>query len=577
MQVTYSYARPSTATLERDGLRMDVAAERSRPPVYLDALVHDSLAYARVMLALHAVVSSDLRPQQRDHSAYQAWVQERYLEELPAELAAHSRLLPVLQQRRAELAARIATVRSDVRKLEAEVRSLRHDFWKAQSAFYAWLAKHAREVLRALDPVVSVHPDGLIFEVFSLDESSYGRVTVPMNRLTAFGDVGFGTTNVDYSQALADEMARVRSYRPAWLRIGAEGVALTTSAGQAVEKKIDLPPTWVRGFLQVQSAASFPGLDLRLSAGTVADILSVLRRARERQSPRSLRFVLAPGEKPSIVVEPWDITLGEPLHRYTGPLAQTVRVWGRRRLFALATLLPHADDVQVRLLGTGMPSYWTVSLGGGHRFDLGLSGWTQNDWARSAHFDLLASTAEASPRDFALAASALGERLRLSPEELAARTGIARPAATAALQRLCQNGRAMYDHVTGVYRWRQLFPSQLNLEQELDDPRTTYARRLVAGNAVHWTGQPEQRGDALRYSATVQGERGGGPLETPPLREGEGEFKVMLEIDSDGRVQYAQCTCSHFRREKLRKGPCAHILATSALASRQVLAEVVHG
>ena len=40
----------------------------------------------------------------------------------------------------------------------------------------------------------------------------------------------------------------------------------------------------------------------------------------------------------------------------------------------------------MRLLGTGMPSYWSVSLDG-HRFDLGLSGWTQNDWSRSARFE----------------------------------------------------------------------------------------------------------------------------------------------------------------------------------------------
>jgi NAD-dependent DNA ligase len=46
---------------------------------------------------------------------------------------------------------------------------------------------------------------------------------------------------------------------------------------------------------------------------------------------------------------------------------------------------------------------------------------------------------------------------------------------------------------------------------------------------------------------------------------GEKRFEVTLEVDADGRVPYAQCTCSWHRREKLRKGPCPHILAAVAV------------
>src|SRR6266851_10181649 len=108
MQITQSYARRSAATMEQDRLRFDLAAEQSRPPVFLEAMVRDNLAYARVMLALHAVVSGDYRAKTRDHSAYQAWVQQRYLEELPAEVDARLKRMPTLMARRRELAGRIA-------------------------------------------------------------------------------------------------------------------------------------------------------------------------------------------------------------------------------------------------------------------------------------------------------------------------------------------------------------------------------------------------------------------------------------------------------------------------------------
>ena len=61
-------------------------------------------------------------------------------------------------------------------------------YWKAVARYYRWAWDHAPEICRLLDPVVSVHPDGVIFEVFSQDESSYGRVTVPMEELECFGD-----------------------------------------------------------------------------------------------------------------------------------------------------------------------------------------------------------------------------------------------------------------------------------------------------------------------------------------------------------------------------------------------------
>ena len=558
MELTQRYARPSSASLAADGLHMDVSAELSRAGVRLEALVKDSLAYARLMLALHEVVRGDFRSTPKDHSAYQEWVQQRYLEELDAERGARLRRVPALSERRGALKQQVAEMERQQRSLEARLNG--GDFYKAKRRYFSYLWDNDREAWYVLDPVVSVHPDCVVFEVFSIDESSYGRVTVPMDKLETFGQTVFGTTNIDFSQRLADEFVRVRNYRPAWLEVGAEGVVIATGAGERVEKKIDLPPSWVRGFLQVQSASATPGIDVTLSAGTLAEVLSLLRRNREKDSPRSLRFRLAPGEKPMLVVDPWGTEIAEGQRAFDGTFRGEIRIWGRRRLFTLESLLPYADEAHVRLLGTGLPSYWTVTSKG-HRFDLGLSGWTKNDWAQSARFDLLASTAAVTEADVSRAADALQERLRLSPEELAAQAGLGREVATAALQRLCKEGRAMFDPAIGAYRWRQLLPLPLTDFEGEEDQRLRLARRLVEENKVRWKeaadDEEENRTEnTTRYAATVRGEKA---------------FDVVLELDTDGRVRYAQCSCSFFRREKLRKGPCAHILAASALLSTQIV------
>lgn len=563
MEITQTYARPSGGTMAPDGMHLDVSAERSRAPVHLEAMVHDSLGYARLMLALYEVVSGDFRAQAKDHTAYQEWVQQRYLEELSGEMKSRAANVPGLLARQADLGAKVAALNGQIRALQAVAYSA--DFYRKRGEYFHWLRRDM-DAWWVLDPVVSVHPDCLIFEVFSQDESSYGRVTVPTEELDVFGQAAYGTTNIDFSRRLADEFARVRSYRPAWLQIGAEGVGLATGAGDVLEKKIDLPPSWVRGFLQVQSASASPATALTLSAETVAETLSLLRRRHEKVGPRSLRFHLTPGERPSITVDPWDAVVQEPTHVFEGKVGGTIRIWGRRRLFALEALLPHADRVDLRLLGPGMPSYWTV-FQGAHRFDLGLSGWTKNDWAQAARFDLLSATATATDADVETASDALSAEWLLSPEAAARKTGLTRETATAAMQTLCAQGQAMFDPAVGGYRWRPMLPVPMVLDTP-EDKKMAKAKRIVAQKNVKWQTPAESDGPRAFGAGAEGAER----VEAS-VRDGETQT-VTLDVDADGRVAFAACTCPQFRRDKLKSGPCQHILAAAALAPDQVAAQV---
>ncbi len=573
MNVTQSYAKPSSATWDDSGLKMSVAAELSRPGVSLSAQIKDSRSYARVMLALYATVTSDLRRKEKDHTAYQTWVQARYLEELDIAQGQFLKRVPGLMDRRDSLRKHLKELDQTIFPLEKKTET--SEFYEKRTKYYQWLLKNDKEAWWVLDPVVSVHPDAVVFEVFSIDESSYGRVTVPFEKLDTLGETVFGTTNVDYSRALADEIRRVRSYRPAFLAVESGGVSIATGAGERYEKKIDLPPTWVRGFLQVQSAATFPAAaDVTLSPGTLADVLAVLEGQREKESPRSLKFILTPGEFPRIIVEPWGVEIKEFQHRWQGDAAQEIRLWGRRRLMTLIDLLPHADRVDVRLLGTGMPSYWSVTLQG-HRFDLGISGWTRNDWSASARFDVLAAVGGASEGDVAAASQILEKRLALTPEELHTASDLTREAATAALQRLCRQGLAMFDLPTGRYRWRQLLPFPAPEEDDESQP-SRLAARIVNSGGVTFLKPGEEEDEE---------EGGGGGFYSTPgegvtrlrasVRGGESKrerkFTVTLDLDPDGRAKFAACTCAFFRREKLRKGPCAHIVAAIALASRDLI------
>ena len=558
MQLTQAYARPSAANMSSEGMKFSLSAEGHRPGVALQAIVRDSLAYARVMLALHEVVSADLRFQEKDHTAYQEWVQARYLEELEKERGAQLKALPGKREELAKWKKQAEPLEKRARKLEQDLY-YNKDYWGALGKYWRWLREKNPALWYLLDPVVSVHPDGVIFEVFSQDESSYGRVTVPMEKLETLGETQFGTTNVDFSQRLADELKRVRDYRPAWLEVGAHGVSLGTSAGAQFEKKIDLPPSWVRGFLQVQSAASMPSVEVTLSAATVAEILFALRERKERGGPRSIRFRLAPNEKPVLIIDPWNIEIRETNHVWQGEGAQEIRIWGRRRLMVIESLLPHAQSVGVKLLGTGMPSYWSVELAT-HRFDLGLSGWTENDWSSAARFDLLSAINEPSKGDVAQAAKLLEKELKFTPEELANASDLSRANATSALQQLCREGRAMFDIASGAYRWRQLLP--IPAPKGEDDKKLTSAKQWIKDNNVKCHAMKRVPEFLQRFA-----DKGIALFEANVKTPG-GTFHPTVGLDADGRASFAQCTCSDFKRNKMRQGPCAHILACAALAAK---------
>jgi hypothetical protein len=242
-----------------------------------------------------------------------------------------------------------------------------NDLWGAKSRYWKWLYDKNKALWMILDPVVSVHPDGVISRCF--------RATNRVMGASRFRPRTCKPWATPYSAPLMSITRSAWPTRcgacaitvPAFLGVGGEGVSLSTSAGNQFEKKIDLPTVWVRGFLQVQSASSLPATNLTLSSSTIAEILFAMHQNREAGGPRSLRFQLVNGQKPTVIVEPWNIEIREHEYSYEGRIAGNSRV-GTPPLFALENLLPHAPKSKSSCSVAGMPSYWSVEQQG-HRFD----------------------------------------------------------------------------------------------------------------------------------------------------------------------------------------------------------------
>jgi hypothetical protein len=256
----------------------------------------------------------------------------------------------------------------------------------------------------------------------------------------------------------------------------------------------------------------------------------------------------------ALVLEPWERRIVLHNQPYAGPRAEHVRTWGRDRLRVLARLLPLLEGAEVYLLGTGLPSFWVLHMGD-MRLTLGLSGWTANDWTSGGSaLDQIAPPAEPSADLLGDIAATFRNRPAQKFEQIRQQTGAAAPFVAAGLNRLALLGQLIHDLPTNLYRWRQVMPVALSLEQiGPDSPETVGAREIVARKRVQVT-RDERRADGLRI------------LEGQVLNK-----PVELLLDADGRMLRGKCSCSHHFKGGLRRGPCRHLqaLRTTALGGRQ--------
>lgn len=482
-----------TLTLPTDGLRSDAALEASlaRPAVVRDAL-----------RTMHDILTSDLRRKATSREDY------------------------------------LAYLLSKGKRVSVEV-------WNAQKAYLASKFGTPGEADEAdeapLDPIVHVDDTGLSLEVFSADESAYARLHLREGEALSVGSKQTGTSHLDLTDAaLQRAVGRVRAYRDTTLQVR------PSTGGKT--RAFAVPHRWLRAFGQVQAASTLPSIAFTLDPIDLYNLLLSLRLRKAKTSPRALRYELVPGEKPRLVLEPWETVLEGTGPAFEGPVATVVRTWGRRRLSALAPILPHAKSVTVHLVGAGLPAYYVIDLGDAS-LTLALSGWTDSGWAGIATFDLLSSTGV----DEVLSRRVL-ELLGQAPqslEALASETG--RPAG--------EVRRAVLDQMQRGMVLRDMASGQLVRRPLMENPPSAEALRFRDDNEreAHRLLDTEGAVTITRvHHLPQQGTRIEGEVTDAVAHR---TYKTSFTLDREGRTIDADCTSPQFRRAGLREGPTIPMIA----------------
>ncbi|HIC78721.1 MAG TPA: SWIM zinc finger family protein [Sulfurovum sp.] len=543
MEFNYKFKGNSGVSSSNTQTDMSFAPDLNREPTFFVSKLKDSLNFREAMSALHNVVISDMAFKPKDKSDYKAWLDSQeqvWLAELVAQ-----------QEKHQEQYDRVKKELSDI---QAKENKLLKPYYDAQSKYFNYLYKNDYDKWFVLDPVISVHPDEVFFECFSQDESSYGKLSCSYDTFKDIKEHSYGTTNIDYSDKLYDEFQKIRDYKETSFQIDPSGFEVQTElADDFKEEKIDLPDSWVRGFLQISSAMTMEKTSFTLHPMDMYNILLMLKRNKERKSPRSLRFILQPDKPIEVLFEPWGKKLTFRRSIYEGKTSQEIRIWGRRRLFILERLLPVAKSFKVSLLGSGMPSFWEVDLGS-MNFTLGLSGWSANDWSASANFDLMSPRAEVDSMTSKKVFDALSKNHVECSKSLSDRLGLDKPIIESALGIYAQQGRVLYDMNKDTYRLRELSGELLPMDKlQFTNKREEKASKFALDNAVTL---------GKTYQQTEQTEIHGSVIDNSKT------YSTMLVIDNDMKLKDASCNCWYFGQNKLHKGPCEHILATRIMWSR---------
>jgi hypothetical protein len=547
--VQFKYNGQSAIT---SGLRttdVQLATNQLREAAFFKGTLGSPLQFREGLAALYDVVVSDFKYHPRDRLAFKAWMEEQDKKFL-ASLAMKG---GAARQRMVELEAR-----RDV--LDGHRFERMKPFFRARHDYFEWVYTHQYELNYLFDPVITVHPDEVFFEAFSRDESSYARLAAKYDLFEKIDAFECGTTNIDFSAKLHGELDRMRTYRRTRFDIDPSGFTVHSEGGPShKEKKIDLPESWVKGFLQVHATMSLGLTHFRMEAVDLFNLCRFLRRHKAKVSPRAMRFELTPGAPVKVVMEPWNHVIElSPTAIYEGPKAMTVRTWGRDRLLTLARLIPQTQKVDVFLAGEGLPTLYVVDLGE-LTFTLGLSGWTDNDWTSGKQkFDLLARRLPATAAEVLSTYEALKKTRYGTDVGVAQETNLGVEKTRGALSYLCQVGRAMYDLGGKVYRHRELFAEPFTIKEAQAAVKPPSPASLTVEEAKAET---IFKAGGVMITARRPVPTGGYKL-SGSVKDASGQrVRPTLAVDVEGRIVEATCSCAQFTKYGLTKGPCEHIMA----------------
>ena len=421
---------------------------------------------------------------------------------------------------------------------------------EARQLFYKFLAEEDPDAQSILDPVVSVHPDGITFEAFSEDGRQYAALDLQSSGYE--GEAVCGTNTFDMSSDLYRTLQQLRGDVGAGrLVIGADAESLPEPFRARIDKSLAIDNGWLRSALQLQATLTLPGRRFDLSRMDLYSVLRHLRLNRTRKGDRkAVRFTLVPGAPTEVALEPWGWRHSCSAGVYEGSRSEVIRIWDREDLLSFDRLLPWIERIEVHSCGEALPTFWMVRCGD-VTLTMGSSGFRRRNWPRGVLLDIDLPRHGRGPQAAGDVLGALpdsGERLAAAA--IAQEVGLDTAEVRDALRRLVQDGEVVYDVAQSGYRKRPLALVSGRLpELTFRDEREARAHELVEAKVVSLSTRWLHSGE-VEVSGSVRDDAHHNAI-----------YEPFFAIRPEGQLRRPRCSCSFILNPENRGLPCDHIVA----------------
>ena len=367
------------------------------------------------------------------------------------------------------------------------------------------------------DPIVSAGTDQIRFEGFSSCNGVYARLDLLEDAID--GEfLASGTTNVDFNEPMLNALNAVKKTEKMVLGVGSKDVSISTDKGTVKEKKVTLPPRWIKGLTSVQLYLAGMEEKFRLNKIQVIQLFQAIPKGNVKGEfyllQRANRFVLSPIAS-----------------------KDAVRIGSIQRLRLLEGILPYIQQLIVYQETNGESCSFVADFGN-MRLTLSLSPDSYRGF--SGEGNVLENMIQAVPDEWVMAVNSLLKSNELfDPTMLSIEHDVDFASMDTLTGSLSSIGLLGYDLAQQQHYYRRL---PFKMERILSlNPRLKNAKRLLSTEAIEFIKKSPDyiearvEGTGVKHTVIIQGDQ-------------------------------SRCTCNWFTNHQGKRGLCKHILAVKMAA-----------
>ncbi|WFO16648.1 hypothetical protein M601_002225 [Cellulophaga baltica 4] len=273
MKFNYKYSGTSSIVNGTSSTGVSFAPDILREPTYFVGSLDKKLPFREAISALHEVVVADFNFQPKDNSEYLAWLKNEETNWI------------------AEASAELPKIKYEIRQLQGQLKGLREQreeitrpYYKSQKEYFKYIYTRDYAAWLVLDPVITVHPDEVFLSALVKTNRSMENYHVVLMYSITSTSLNVELPTLTIRKKLYNEFQKIRTYKDTEFKIDPKGFDVQTSGEESYrEVKIDLPDSWVRGFLQVSSAMTSDKVSFDLHPIDIANFIAVLKRNKEKK------------------------------------------------------------------------------------------------------------------------------------------------------------------------------------------------------------------------------------------------------------------------------------------------------